>query len=135
MTARERYRIRGDRRGVGGTGRAIGPNHWPYMTLTTSIRARCGHPKRLGHSDPSARQAVSSEAVDASPNHLLSFDRVVPGGGVKQRVRYRRKDEVSERRAVQLAVAQLARELEARRLAAAGVRSLVDARGRRPGQE
>ncbi len=32
-------------------------------------------------------------------------------------------------------VAQLARELEARRLSAAGVRSLVDKRGRRPGQE
>jgi hypothetical protein len=32
-------------------------------------------------------------------------------------------------------VAQLARELEARRLIAAGVRSLVDERGRRPGQE
>jgi hypothetical protein len=31
-------------------------------------------------------------------------------------------------------VAQLARELEARRLAAAGVRSLVDKRGRRPDQ-
>jgi len=32
-------------------------------------------------------------------------------------------------------VAQLARELEARRLVAAGVRSLGDQRGRRPGQE
>jgi hypothetical protein len=32
-------------------------------------------------------------------------------------------------------VAQLAPELEARRLSAAGVRSLVDQRGRRPGQE
>ncbi len=32
-------------------------------------------------------------------------------------------------------VAQLARELEARRLSAAGVRSLVDKRGRRPDQE
>ena len=32
-------------------------------------------------------------------------------------------------------VAQLARELEARRLAAAGVRSLVEERGRCPGQE
>ena len=32
-------------------------------------------------------------------------------------------------------VAQLARELEARRLSAAGVRSLLDERGRRPGQE
>ncbi len=32
-------------------------------------------------------------------------------------------------------VAQLACELEARRLSAAGVRSLVDKRGRRPGQE
>jgi hypothetical protein len=32
-------------------------------------------------------------------------------------------------------VTQLARELEARRLAAVGVRSLVDERRRRPGQE
>jgi hypothetical protein len=32
-------------------------------------------------------------------------------------------------------VAQLARELEARRLAAVGVRSLVDELARRPGQE
>jgi hypothetical protein len=32
-------------------------------------------------------------------------------------------------------VAQLARELEARRLSAAGVRSLGDQLGRRPGQE
>jgi hypothetical protein len=32
-------------------------------------------------------------------------------------------------------VAQLARELEARRLSVAGVRSLADQRGRRPGQE
>ena len=32
-------------------------------------------------------------------------------------------------------VAQLARELEARRLSAAGVRSLLDERGRHPGQQ
>jgi hypothetical protein len=32
-------------------------------------------------------------------------------------------------------VATLARELEARRLSAAGVRSLLDERGRRPGHE
>jgi hypothetical protein len=32
-------------------------------------------------------------------------------------------------------VAQLARELEARRLSAAGVRLMVDERGRHPGQE